>query len=160
MIYELGKVSLGIFTWFPRYWTYIPTIGWKIGFFEVKCHFLAFSHKWKNQFFVEYSTGVEISTVKFCEKKLMMFVDIPNKYLELILITYENIQKINRVIFFRPHGTVWSKKWDYSENEAKFGSENPWFLSIFKGPQLFIYLGYESDQGMKTILNFMNFPKT
>ena len=100
MIYELGKVSLGIFTWFPRYWTYIPTIGWKIGFFEVKCHFLAFSHKWKNQFFVEYSTGVEISTVKFCEKKLMMFVDIPNKYLELILITYENIQKINRVIFF------------------------------------------------------------
>ena len=42
----------------------------------------------KNQFFVEYSTGVEISTVKFSEKKLMMFVDIHNKYLELTLITY------------------------------------------------------------------------
>ena len=110
MIYGLGKVSLGIFTWFPKYWTYIPLIGWKIGFFEVKCHFWAFSHKWKNQFFVEYSTGVEISTVKFCEKKLMMFVDIPNKYLELILITYENIQKINRVIFFSTS--------QYSINEA------------------------------------------
>ena len=51
-------------------------------------------------FFVEYSTSVEISTVRFSEKKLMGLVDIHNKYLKLTLITYENIQKVNRVTFF------------------------------------------------------------
>ena len=33
----------------------------------------------------------------------MIIVDIPHKYLELSPITYENIKKVNRVIFFRPH---------------------------------------------------------
>ena len=100
MICKLDKVSLGIFTWFSRYWANRHIIRRKIGFFEVKCHFWAFSHKCKNRFFVEYSTGVEISTVKFCEKKLMTLVDIHHKYLEVTLITYENIQKANWVIFF------------------------------------------------------------
>ena len=100
MICELHKVSITFFNGNPRYWTKNPHIRQKIAFFEVRCHFGPFSHKPKNQFFVEYSTGVEISTVKFSEKKLMMFVDIHNKYLELTLITYENIQKVNRIIFF------------------------------------------------------------
>ena len=30
----------------------------------------------------------------------MMFVDIPYKYLGLIPITYENIKKVNCIIFF------------------------------------------------------------
>ena len=89
----------------PRYWTKNPRIRQKAAFFEVRCHFGPFSHKPKNQFFAEYSTGVEISTVKFSEKKLMMFVDIHNKYLELTLITYENTQKVNRIIFFQPHSS-------------------------------------------------------
>ena len=100
MIGKLGKVSITFFNDNPRYWTKNPRIRQKIAFFEVRCHFGAFSHKPKNQFFVEYSTGVEISTVKFSEKKLMMFVDIHNKYLELTLITYEDIQKVKWLIFF------------------------------------------------------------
>ena len=100
MICKLDKVSIRFFVTNPRYQTNKPRIRQKIAFFEVKCRFEAFSHKAKNPFFVEYSTGVEISTVKFSEKKLMMFVDIHNKYLELTLITYENIQKVNRDIFF------------------------------------------------------------
>ena len=102
-ICKLDKVSLGIFTWFSKYWANRHIIRRKIGFFEVKCHFWAFSHKCKNRFFVEYSTNVEISTMKFSEKKLMCLVDIHNKYLKLTLITYENIQKVNRVTFFQPH---------------------------------------------------------
>ena len=100
MICKLDKVSIRFFVTNPRYQTNKTRIRQKIAFFEVKCRFEAFSHKAKNPFFVEYSTGVEISTVKFSEKKLMMFVDIHNKYLELTLITYENIQKVNRIIFF------------------------------------------------------------
>ena len=100
MICKLDKVSIRFFVTNPRYQANKPRIRQKIAFFEVKCRFEAFSHKAKNPFFVEYSTGVEISTVKFSEKKLMMFVDIHNKYLELTLITYENIQKVNRIIFF------------------------------------------------------------
>ena len=100
MICELHKVSITFFNGNPRYWTKNPHIRPKIAFFEVRCHFGPFSHKPKNQFFVEYSTGVEISTVKFSEKKLMMFVDIHNKYLELTLITYEDIQKVKWLIFF------------------------------------------------------------
>ena len=69
MICKLDKVSLGIFTWFSRYWANRHIIRRKIGFLEVKYHFWAFSHKCKNRFFVEYSTGVEISTMKFSEKK-------------------------------------------------------------------------------------------
>ena len=100
MIWELHKVSKTFFNDNPRYWTKNPRIRQKIAFFEVRCHFGPFSHKPKNQFFAEYSTGVEISTVKFSEKKLMMFVDIHNKYLELTLITYEDIQKVKWLIFF------------------------------------------------------------
>ena len=103
MICKSEKVSITFFDHNLRYWTCNPHIRWKIAFFEVKCHFWAFSHKCKNRFFVEYSTGVEISTVKFCEKKLMTLVDIHHKYLEVTLITYENIQKANWLIFFRPH---------------------------------------------------------
>ena len=106
MIGKLGKVSITFFNDNPRYWTKNPCIRQKIAFFEVRCHFGPLSHKPKNQFFAEYSTGVEISTVKFSEKKLMMSVDIHNKCLELTLITYENIQKVNRIIFFfQPHST-------------------------------------------------------
>ena len=100
MICKSEKVSITFFDHNLRYWTCNPHIRWKIAFFEVKCHFWAFSHKCKNRFFVEYSTGVEISTVKFCEKKLMTLVDIHHKYLEVTLITYENIQKANCVTFF------------------------------------------------------------
>ena len=103
MIHKLYRVSISHFEPNPRNWTYIGQIGRKIWFFEVKCHFEAWSGGPTNHVFVEYSTGVEISTVKFSEKKLMMFVDIHNKYLELTLITYENIQKVNHDIFFRPH---------------------------------------------------------
>ena len=70
MIGKLGKVSITFFRTNPRYWTNNPHIRQKIAFFEVKCHFWAFSHKCKNRFFVEYSTSVEISTVKFSEKSL------------------------------------------------------------------------------------------
>ena len=77
---------------------YNPHIRWKIAFFEVKCHFWAFSHKYKNHFFVEYSTGVEFSTVKFLEKTYES-CDIYHKYLEVTLITYENIQ-CQTVFFF------------------------------------------------------------
>ena len=100
MIGKLGKVSITFFRTNPRYWTNNPHIRQKIAFFEVKCHFWAFSHKCKNRFFVEYSTGVEISMVKFSEKKLMMFLDIHHKYLGLILITYEDIKKVKWDIFF------------------------------------------------------------
>ena len=59
-----------------------------------------FSTPSKNQFFVEYSTGVEISTIKFSEKKLMMLLNIHHKYLGLIRITYEDIKKVKWDIFF------------------------------------------------------------
>ena len=108
MICKLDKVSIRFFVTNPRYQANIPRIRQKIAFFEVRYHFGPFSHKPKNQFFAEYSTGVEISTVKFSEKKLMMFVDIHNKYLELTLITYENIQKVNRNIFLQPHSSVYN----------------------------------------------------
>ena len=100
MICKLDKVSIRFFVTNPRYQANKPRIRQKIAFFEVKCRFEAFSHKAKNPFFVEYSTGVEISTVKFSGKKLMMFVDIHNKYLELTFITYEDIQKVKWLIFF------------------------------------------------------------
>ena len=106
MICELHKVSITFFVTNPRYWTKNPRIRQNIVFFEVRCHFGAFSHKPKNQFFVEYSTGFEISAVKFSGKKLMMFVDIHNKYLELTLITYEDIQKVKWLIFFVFNRTV------------------------------------------------------
>ena len=49
---------------------------------------------------VEYSTGVEISTMNFSEKSLMIFVDIYNQYLVIILRTHENVLKMNWVIFY------------------------------------------------------------
>ena len=61
---------------------------------------MAVFEKSNNQVFVEYSTGVEISTMKFSEKKLMMFLDIHHKYLGLIFITYEDIKKVKWDIFF------------------------------------------------------------
>ena len=70
MICELHKVSITFFVTNPRYWTKNPRILQNIVFFEVRCHFGAFSHKPKNQFFVEYSTGFKISTVKFSGKNL------------------------------------------------------------------------------------------
>ena len=100
MICKLDTLSIRFFVTNPRYQTNKTRIRQKIAFFEVRCHFGPFSHKPQNQFFVEYSTGVEISTVKFFETKLMMFVDIHNKYLELTLITYEDIQKVKWLIFF------------------------------------------------------------
>ena len=53
-----------------------------------------------NHVFVEYSTGVEISTVKNSEKKLEIFFDMPYKYLGLTLITYGDIQKGVVTFFF------------------------------------------------------------
>ena len=69
MIYKLEKVSLNNLRTNPRYWVYKVRIRWKIAIFDVKCHFSAFSHKWKNQFFVEYSKGIEISTKIFLPPK-------------------------------------------------------------------------------------------
>ena len=69
MFYKLGKVSLGNFKPNPRYWAHNPRIHGNITFFGVKCHFWAFSHKWKFCFSVEYSTGIEISTNFFTHKK-------------------------------------------------------------------------------------------
>ena len=68
MICKLDKVSIRFFVTNPRYQTNKTRIRQKIAFFEVKCRFEAFSHKAKNPFFVEYSKGVEISTVRFSEK--------------------------------------------------------------------------------------------
>ena len=68
MFYKLGKVSIGYFDPNPRYWTYNLRIHGKIGFFDVKCHFWAFSHNRKIWFFVEYSTGIEILTDFFYKK--------------------------------------------------------------------------------------------
>ena len=104
MISEFCKVYISHFRPNPRYLAHNGWNRWKIVFWAVIWPFLAFFEKSKNQFFVEYSTGVEISTVKFSEKKLMMFVDIHNKYLELTLISYEDIQKVKLLIFFQPHG--------------------------------------------------------
>ena len=100
MICELEKVSITFFDHNLRYWTYISRNRRKIAFFEVNCHFLSFFHRCQNRFFAEYSAGVEISTMKFSEKKLMSLVDIHNKYLKLTPITYENIQKVKWLIFF------------------------------------------------------------
>ena len=74
MIGKSEKVSITFFRTNPRYWTNNPHIRQKIAFFEVKCHFWAFSHKCKNHIFVEYSTGVEISTVKNSEKNWRYFL--------------------------------------------------------------------------------------
>ena len=93
MIHKLYKVSITHFEPNPRYWTYIDRIGRIIPFFEVKCHFQAWSGGPTNHIFVEYSTGVEISTVKISEKKLEIIFDMPYKYLGLTPITYGDIQK-------------------------------------------------------------------
>ena len=77
MIYKLGKVSLGILTRNPSIWACGTHIRRNIQFFDVKCHFWPFSHKWKIWFLVEYSTGIEISTKIFYQKKLVTFADIP-----------------------------------------------------------------------------------
>ena len=69
MICKLGNVSLGIFDRFPRNWTYSTQIRWKIGFFDINYHFWPVLREPANEFFVEISTGVEISTVKFLWKK-------------------------------------------------------------------------------------------
>ena len=100
MIHKLYRVSISHFEPNPRNWTYIGQIGRKIWFFEVKCHFEAWSGGPTNHVFVEYSTGVEISTVKNSEKKLEIFFDMPYKYLGLTLITYGDIQKGVLTFFF------------------------------------------------------------
>ena len=100
MFYELEKVSISNFKPIPRYRTCKLRIHGNIAFFGVKCHFWPFSHKKKNQFFVEYSTGIEISTKIFYEKKLMDVVDISYKYLGLTPKSKKDIKKVNRVIFF------------------------------------------------------------
>ena len=106
MIHKLYRVSISHFEPNPRNWTYIGQIGRKIWFFEVKCHFEAWSGGPTNHVFVEYSTGVEISTVKNSEKKLEIFFDMPYKYLGLTLITYGDIQKGVVTFFFRPHSRI------------------------------------------------------
>ena len=74
--FTFSKVSMPHFDPNPAYWAYNGRYRRKIAFFAVRWPFLAVFKKSENHIFVEYSTGVEISTVKFCEKKLMMFVDI------------------------------------------------------------------------------------
>ena len=69
MIYKLEKVSLCHFGPFPRYCTYNPQIDWKIGFFGLKYGFLAYFETSICGFFVEISTGIEISTVKNISEK-------------------------------------------------------------------------------------------
>ena len=69
MIYKLENVSLCHFDPFPRYCTYNPQIDWKIEFFGLKYGFLAYFETSICGFFVEISTGIEISTVKNISKK-------------------------------------------------------------------------------------------
>ena len=87
MIYKLEKVSMDNFRTNPKYWGYKVIIRRKIVIFDVKCHFSAFSHKWKSQFFVEYSTGIEISTKIFYSQKLVILAEIFYKYIGLIPLT-------------------------------------------------------------------------
>ena len=107
IICKWGKLSLGIFNPNPVNWTHIYGIGRKIGFFDVKCQKMTFSSTTQNHVCVEISTGVEISTVRFFDKKLMRFFYTPYKYLRDCFITLENIQKVDFAILFRPHGRKW-----------------------------------------------------
>ena len=69
MIRKLDQVSLGIFRRFPRYQTYKPQNGRKIGFFGLNYAFWACFEISICGFFVEISTAVEISRVKNISKK-------------------------------------------------------------------------------------------
>ena len=99
MIGKIYKVTMGHFDPNPAYWAYNGRYRRKIAFFAVRWPFLAVFKKSENHIFVEYSTGVEISTAKFSEKKLMMLLDIHHKYLALIRITFEDIKKVKCIIF-------------------------------------------------------------
>ena len=100
MIGKLGKVSITFFHTNPRYWTNNHIFAKISHFLRSSVTFCFFPQVQKSIFRRIYSTGVEISSVKFSEWKLMMFVDIHNKYLELTLITYDDIQKVKLLIFF------------------------------------------------------------
>ena len=69
MIRKLDQVSLGIFRRFPRYQTYKPQNGRKIGFFGLNYGFLTFFESSICGVFVEIFTGIKISTVKNISKK-------------------------------------------------------------------------------------------
>ena len=102
MIYKLDKVSFNFLSRIRDIRQIMPGFANKSHFVRSSVIFLPFfSHKVKNQLFVQYSTyGCRNFDGEIFGKKLMMFVDIHNKYLELTLITYENIQKVNHDIFF------------------------------------------------------------
>ena len=53
-------------------------------------------------------------------KKLMMFVDIHNKYFEQTLLTYENIEKVNRIISLQAHIFWQSVAWNSLINFVHF----------------------------------------
>ena len=71
----------------------------KIAFFGVRCPKMAFSHKWKNQFFAEISAKLEYSRKTFSQKKLVTLPDTPHKYHVNRAITLEDIQKWSSHIF-------------------------------------------------------------
>ena len=100
MIYKLEKMSIDNFWPNPRYWRCKVRIRQKIAIFDVKCHFSAFSHKWKNQFFVEYSTGIEISSEIFLPQKFAILADTPYKYLGPNSCKLKNYSKSRSYVFF------------------------------------------------------------
>ena len=63
---------------------------------------MAFSHKWKNQFFAEISAKLEYSRENnFFQKKLVILPDTSYKYHVNRAITLEDIQKWDWFIFLR-----------------------------------------------------------
>ena len=69
MIHKLEKVSLHKFDPFPRYWVHNHRNRGKNGFFGLKCHFWPLLATFNCGFFVEISTGIEISTMKIMSTK-------------------------------------------------------------------------------------------
>ena len=98
---------LGYFDPNPAYWSKKVIFRQKIAFFGVRCPKMAFSHKWKNQFFAEISAKLEYSRKKFFQKKLVTLPDTPHKYHVNRAITLEDIQKWSCIFFFRPHSSHW-----------------------------------------------------
>ena len=100
MFCKREKLCLYNFNNNPWYWAHILRSHGKNGFFAVKCRFWPLLENSICGFFPEISGRIEISTMKFSGKKLMVLVHLPYKYLSHTLITFEDIAKLNRVSFF------------------------------------------------------------
>ena len=89
-------------------------------------------------------------------KKLMSLVDIHNKYLKLTLITYENIQKVNRVTFFSTSQYSISK-WRKKSKFFEIFSCKKYIFSAFKCR--FNHAFLISRSGEPPFSNLVNFVK-